>query len=100
MIVYNVTLKVEHDVAPAWVNWMKTEHIADVIGTGLFTECRLCKLLEQDESDGVTYSAQYVSKSIEDYHTYIDEHAQLMRDKGNKLFGGKFVAFRSVMEII
>ena len=100
MIVYNVTIKVENTAAGAWVNWMKNEHIADLLNTGLFVECRLCRLLEQDEADGVTYSAQYLSNSIEDYHTYIEEHAETMRDKAFKLFGGKFIAFRSVMEII
>jgi len=100
MIVYNVTIKVVNEVADAWVKWMKTEHIAEVIGTGLFVECRLCRLLEQDEADGVTYSAQYLCNSIDDYNAYINEHAEKMRDKGFKLFGGKFIAFRSVMEII
>ena len=100
MIVYNVTLKVETDAADAWVRWMTEEHIADVIATGLFVDCRLCRLLEQDESDGITYSAQYLCKNMDDYHTYINEHAETMRDKGLKLFAGKFVAFRSVMEII
>ncbi len=100
MIIYNVTIKVEHDSAAAWVQWMKTEHLADVMSTGLFTDCRLCHLLEQDESDGVTYSAQYFCASLEEYDNYIANHAQGMRDKGNKLFGGKFVAFRTVMEIL
>jgi hypothetical protein len=100
MIVYNVTIKVEHDAATAWVSWMKHEHIADLINTGLFIECRLCKLLEQDEADGVTYSAQYLANSIDDYNTYIADHAETMRNKAFKMFGGKFIAFRSVMEII
>jgi hypothetical protein len=100
MIIYNVTIKVESDVADAWVNWMKTEHMADVLGTGLFADCRLCRLLEQDEIDGITYVAQYFCDGMEQYNTYIDRYAQGMRDKGFKLFGGKFVAFRSVMEII
>lgn len=100
MIIYNVTIKTDHEIADAWLNWMKTEHIADVLGTGLFTECRLCKLLEQDETDGVTFSAQYAAANIEDYKKYIEKHAQTMRDKGNKLFGGRFIAFRSVMEVV
>lgn len=100
MIVYNVTIKVESEVADEWVAWMKNEHIADVLSTGLFSDCRLCRLLEQDETEGVTYSAQYVCADIDAYNKYIDEHAQAMRDKGFKRFGGKFVAFRSVMEVV
>jgi hypothetical protein len=100
MIVYNVTIKVDNDVAADWVRWMQTQHIADVINTGCFTECRLCRLLEQDESDGITYSAQYLCNSIEDYERYIAQYADEMRERGRKMFGGKFAAFRSVMEII
>ena len=100
MIVYNVTLKVDHEITDAWVSWMKTEHMPELMGTGLFVDCRLCRLLEQDELEGVTYSAQYTMHGIEQYNNYIDNYAERMRDKGFKLFGGKFAAFRTVMEII
>ncbi len=100
MIIYNVTVKVEAATADEWVKWMKEEHMADVLNTGLFVDCRLCRLLEQDETEGVTYTAQYFCETIGHYNKYIDEHAMAMREKGFKLFGGKFVAFRTVMEIV
>jgi hypothetical protein len=100
MIIYNVTIKVENDSAEAWVKWMKTEHMADLMNTGLFVDSRLCRLLDQDEADGITYSAQYFCESMDEYNRYIDNYAPDMRGKGLKLFGGKFVAFRTVMEII
>jgi hypothetical protein len=100
MIIYNVTLKVDTDIADAWVRWMKAEHMADLMNTGMFVDCRLCRLLGQDETDGITYSAQYFCANMEDYNNYINNYAEQLRDKGNRLFGGKFVAFRTVMEII
>ena len=100
MIIYNVTIKVENTIADAWVDWMKTEHMADLMNTGLFVDCRLCRLLEQDEIEGVTYAAQYFCEGMEQYNNYIDNFAPGMREKAFKLFGGKFVAFRTVMEII
>jgi hypothetical protein len=100
MIIYNVTIKVENEIADAWLQWMKSEHLADVLSTGLFTDARLCRLLQQDELEGVTYVAQYFCDSIKEYDAYIDNHAQLMREKGFQKFGGKFAAFRTVMEVI
>ena len=100
MIIYNVTLKVDLEVADTWVRWMKTEHMADLMNTGLFIDCRLCKLLGEDETDGITYSAQYFCSSIEEFDRYIDTYAVEMREPGNKLFAGQFVAFRTVMEVI
>ena len=100
MIIYNVTIKVENDAAAAWVAWMKQEHMPDLMSTGLFTDTRLCRLLEQDDSEGPTYAAQYFCNTIDDYNTYIDVHAPAMREKAFQAFGGKFAAFRTVMEIV
>ena len=100
MIIYNVTVKVDNDVADAWVEWMKSTHMADLMSTGLFVGCRLCRLLEQDETEGVTYAAQYFLNDIDQYNKYIELHSGNLREKGMKLFGGKFAAFRTVMEII
>src|SRR4051812_43707164 len=65
MIIYNVTVKVAHPIAAEWLRWMKDEHMPDILATGLFIESRLCRLLEQDETDGITYSAQYMCDSLE-----------------------------------
>ena len=99
MIIYNVTIKVETDIKDQWVMWMKQEHIPDLMHTGLFVDYRLCRLLEQDEAEGVTYIVQYHCDSMEHYNTYIAEHAPVMREKGFKKFGNKFIAFRTVMEV-
>lgn len=100
MIIYNVTVKVEASIADAWVKWMLEEHMPDLKSTGLFTEYRLCRLLEQDEAEGITFSAQYSCISLKEYNDYIDNHAQAMRNKAFDRFGAGFVAFRSVMEVL
>ncbi len=98
MIIYNVTLKIDNSVVEEWVKWMKEEHMPELMATGLFTGKRLCRLLEQDEAEGVTYIAQYFCKSIYEYNAYIDKHASMMREKGFARFGNKFIAFRTIME--
>lgn len=100
MIVYNVTVKVNNSVVDKWVKWMLDEHMPDLKNTGLFTDYRLCRLLEQDDTEGVTFSAQYTCNNMEDYNTYIDKYATTMRDKAFKQFGNNFVAFRTVMEVL
>jgi hypothetical protein len=99
MIIYNVTVKIDAEAADEWVKWMKEEHMPELMKTGLFTDSRLCRLLEQDETEGRTYTAQYFCNTIEDYNSYIDNHAQHMRDKGFARFGNRFMAFRTVMEV-
>ena len=99
MIIYNVTVKVDKSIVEEWLRWMRQEHIPDLMKTGLFVDAKLCRLLEQDETDGKTYVAQYFHDSMEHYNSYIAEHAPRMRDKGFKRFGNKFIAFRTVMAV-
>jgi len=100
MIIYNVTLKVDKSVAGEWLRWMKEEHIDEMMQTGLFSDYRMCRLMEQDEQEGVTYVVQYHTDSIENYQSYLNEHSQKMRQHGLSKFGDKIVAFRTVMEVI
>ncbi len=100
MIIYNVTIKVELSIATHWVKWIKEEHIPEVIATGCFTKANILKLLDMDEADGATYAVQYFAESKALYNLYIEKHAGLMRQKSFDKWGDKFIAFRSVMEVI
>lgn len=100
MILYNVTIKIDKDIQDAWLSWMKEEHIPELMQTGLFAEAKLLKLLEVDETDGFTYAAQYFCKTMQDYQSYINNHADQMRAKGIERFGDKFVAFRTIMQTV
>ena len=100
MIIYNVTIKVDKTIAEAWLNWLKDEHIADVTGTGCFTNAKIMKLLEVDESEGPTFAVQYFAESKAQYNRYIENFAGVMRQKSFKKWGDKFIAFRSVMQVV
>ncbi len=41
MYVYNVTLKVNAERADEWIQWMKHEHIPEVLATGIFSDYRI-----------------------------------------------------------
>lgn len=100
MIVYNITIKIPPAVEQDWIEWQKREHIPEVMATGLFTEYKFFRLLEQDESEGITYVVQYFSDSFENYEKYIEKHAPLLRDKVLKKWGDQFIAFRTVMQVV
>ncbi len=97
MIYYNVTIKVVNEIHDEWLQWMKEVHIPDVMATGYFVEYRMSRLLI-DEDDGVTYSIQYGSKSIEDYNNYMKYEAPRLQGETVKRYKDKFVAFRTLME--
>lgn len=100
MIIYNVTIKVTHHINERWLQWMKEDHIPAVMNTGFFHDYRICRLLEQEELDGPTYTIQYFTDTLENYQTFITEHAPEFRQESYNLFGDQFVAFRTVMQVV
>jgi hypothetical protein len=98
MIYYNVTIKVDPSVNDEWISWMKQKHIPDVIGTGLFFQHKMCKLLDQDETDGITYTIQYGMKNMVDYLNYQENFSPKLQKEHGEKYKGKFVAFRTIME--
>lgn len=99
MIIYNVTINVEEDIHDSWLTWMKTEHIPEMLATGKFSKALMTKVLVEEELGGITYSIQYTTNNIETLHKYYAEDAENLRAKSN-LFEGKFVAFRTELEIV
>ncbi len=100
MLVYNVTIKVDHSVASAWLAWLKEEHIADLINTGCFTHANIFHLVEADDAEGITYAVQYHAESKALYNRYIEKFAETMRKKGQDKWGNKFIAFRTLMQVV
>ena len=100
MIVYNVTTKVTHAIQHDWLQWIKEEHIPDIIGTGCFTHATVLQLLETDDSEGPTYVVQYFAESKSLYNNYIEKHSAALRQKTFAKWGDQFIAFRSVMQVI
>ncbi len=100
MIIYNVTIKVDHSIAAEWLIWLKEDHIPDIIGTGCFTHATILHLLEADDTEGITYAVQYHAESKALYNLYIEQFSDEMRKKGMGKWGNKFIAFRSVMQLV
>ncbi|MFD2918526.1 DUF4286 family protein [Terrimonas rubra] len=100
MIVYNVTTKVDHSIAVLWLNWMKQEHIPEIIATGCFTHATILHMIETDETDGLTYAVQYHAESKALYNRYIKDFATALSNKATSKWGNKYIAFRSVLQIV
>ena len=100
MIVYNVTIKVNTSIENDWLIWLKKEHIPEVLATNCFTKANIMRLLEVDETDGPTFAIQYFAENRSQYDHYIEKFAGLMRQKSFDKWGDKFIAFRSLMEVV
>lgn len=100
MIIYNVTIKVDGSIQVPWLAWMKATHIPEVIATGCFTKATVLQLLEIDDSEGPTFAIQYFAESKALYNRYIEKFAPDMRQRSFDKWGNRFIAFRSVMQVV
>ena len=100
MFVYNVTIKIQDAIKEEWLAWLKEEHIPEVIGTGCFKQATILRLLEIDDTEGPTYAIQYQAESKALYNQYIEKFAGIMRQISFDRWGDKFIAFRSVMQVV
>lgn len=99
MIIYNVTINIDESIQQQWLHWMREEHIPEMLATGKFTKALMTRVLVEEEMGGFTYSVQYTTDSAETLKRYYSEDAERMRAQ-SKPFDGKFVAFRTELEIV
>lgn len=99
MYIYSVTVSIDKDVAKEWHQWMKSKHIPEVMETGYFTEYKMCKVLNV-EDEGETYSTQYTFKAMQDIEAYQQEEAPRLQADMKRLYDGKYIAFRTLLEIV
>jgi hypothetical protein len=100
MLIYNITTKIEARVADYWVQWMVTEHIPEVMQTNCFMEYRFARILEQDDSDGPTYTIQYLIESKADYNRYLELYAHALRQKIIEKWQQQVISFHTLMEVV
>ena len=98
MIIYSVTVKIDLDVHDDWLQWMKNEHIPEVLATGKFKNHRILRLLADDEQDGINYNIQYSAENMSDYFDYQHNFATELQEKHTKRYKDKFVAFRTLLK--
>jgi hypothetical protein len=99
MIIYNVTVSIDEAVHEDWLHWMRTTHIPDVMGTGLFLESRISKI-HAEEQGGKTYAIAYLADTMEQLEQYQREHAPRLQKEHSERYAGRFAAFRTFMEVV
>lgn len=99
MFIYNVTVNITDEAHQEWLIWMKETHIPDVMKTGCFVDSQILKVL-YIEDEGHTYSIQYKFLEMADIEKYQKDFAPGLQAEHKKMFDGKYVAFRTVLEMV
>lgn len=99
MIIYNITLSINPIIETEVMQWLKEEHIPEVLETGLFLDYSIFKVIEDpDNRKHNSYAVQYRLESWAHYETYKLEHAAKLKEKTQKKFGENVLAFRTFLE--
>ena len=99
MILYNVTSALDAAIADEWLAFMRDVHMPEVVATGCFIKSQLLRLLDEEDG-GYTYAAQYYAIGIEQLEAYQEHFAPALRADMDQRFGGRFAAFRTVLEVV
>ncbi len=99
MIIYNVTITIEHSIHKKWLVWINN-HINEVLKTKRFTKAIFTKVLTDDLSQEITYSIQYYAKSKSELEAYIKKDSIALKLDGLNKFGDQMLAFRTKLEFI
>lgn len=97
MIVYNNTMNVSHEKHEEFITWCKNEMIPDLMSKGFFTECKLFRLLNIDETDGPTYSMQLYCNTMADFERFQNSINVEDRKKAEAMWGDHVYYYRTIM---
>ena len=100
MIIYNVTINVEESISQEWLCWIQKTHIPEVMNTGMFISAKMTRVMLEEQMGGITYSIQYLCESKSILDEYQVQFAPKLQQKHTQKFQGKFVAFRTLLEVI
>ena len=99
MIIYNVTVSVEDSIKTDWLNWVRTEHIPEVMEVAVFRKAQINRVIVQGDSDN-TFAIAYTCLTMEELHQYQLKFSVGLQKKHIARYGDKVVAFRTIMEMI
>lgn len=99
MVLYNVTVSIDPEIAHEWLAWMRSTHIPDVMGTGCFIESRISRVHGEEEG-GETYAITYLAENQEKLDHYQHYFAPALQQDHTSRYHGKFAAFRTFLSVI
>ena len=95
---YNITIGIDRDVEKEWLQWVKSEHIPEVMRTNMFIDFKIYKILHDQNEDSISYSIQYLAETFENVNVYFEKFAPSLQEKLRLRFKDKHVAFMTLLE--
>jgi hypothetical protein len=99
MLIYNVTVQIDREIAGDWLAWMQEIHIPEVLASGMFLSHELFRVMDDEEATR-TYAVQYRCAGMPDLLRYQAAFAPALQAAHRERYEGRFIAFRTLLEAI
>lgn len=100
MFIYSVHIELKASRRDEWINYMKSEHINDVLATGCFVKAEMVERLEPNETDHCHFTTNYYFDDFRDIETYREQHATGLQQDVKKIFGEDFKGSREILRVV
>ena len=84
---YEVTMDVDSSIAEEWVEYMRSEHIPEVMQTGVFISCQFLRIIEPTKEGLECFRITYEAKSLSAIQDYRAELSPELQRKHNARYG-------------
>ncbi len=97
--IYSVSVSVPTSLREDWLQWMKEEHIPDVLATGYFEDFLMQELIAPKPfQDKDTFNVQYVCQDEQKYNAYQSLEAPRLQQLVKDRYGEQLTSFRTLMK--
>ena len=79
---------------------MESYYFPFVMEKELFFDYKIYRMLNETENDGLTYSVQFFSDSLEKVNTYLENFAPKIVEAHNLAFRHRHVSFMTILESV
>jgi hypothetical protein len=100
MLLYNVTFHVALEVVEPFRNYLEKKHLPEIQESKAIIDYKLLRLLQQDETEAVTFALQYFLHDAGTYHHHISVMDVSLKTDLSERFGENVLYFCTLMETI
>ena len=84
---YEVNMEVDSSIAEEWVEYMRSEHIPEVMQTGVFSSCQFLRIIEPAKEGFECFRITYEAKNLSAIQEYRSEMSPELQRKHNERYG-------------
>lgn len=98
MLLYNITVGIDNEIEETWLAWIKEDFLPRIMGTGLFSDSKVYKILHDDNEGSTSYSIQLFAERIQNINFYLQAHAPGLIEEHRQKFINRHVVFQTLLE--